>query len=108
MASSTNPGVDQAAQPPPAVSLQPAAPQPAGSRGWKWLRRLVLAILLIGAVALTLPILWNWVDYRRTHSITDDAFVEAHIVNIAPQMVSGRIVRFLAEEDDRVEPGQVL
>src|SRR5262249_43909837 len=33
---------------------------------------------------------------------------EAHIVNIAPQMVSGRIVRFLVEEDDRVEPGQIL
>ena len=44
----------------------------------------------------------------RNHSITDDAFVEAHIVNIAPEMVSGRIVRFLVEEDDRVESGQVL
>ena len=47
-------------------------------------------------------------DDRRTHSITDDAFVEAHIVNIAPQLVSGRIVSFLAEEDDRVVQGRVL
>jgi membrane fusion protein (multidrug efflux system) len=50
----------------------------------------------------------HWLTYRLYHSITDDAFVEAHIVNVAPQMVSGRIVRFHVEENDRVEPGQVL
>jgi len=50
----------------------------------------------------------SWVDYRRTHSITDDAFVEAHIVNVAPQLVSGRIIRFLADENDQVLQGQVL
>jgi membrane fusion protein (multidrug efflux system) len=72
------------------------------------LRRFVSATLLIAAVAPTLPILWNWVDFRRTHSLTDDAFVEAHIVNIAPQMVSGRIVCLLVEEDERVDPGQLL
>jgi membrane fusion protein (multidrug efflux system) len=50
----------------------------------------------------------NWVHYRRTHSLTDDAFVEAHLVNVAPELVSGRIVRFLVEENDRVSQGQVL
>jgi multidrug resistance efflux pump len=30
-------------------------------------------------------------------SITDDAFVEAHIVNVAPEVVSGRIVRLLVD-----------
>jgi membrane fusion protein (multidrug efflux system) len=40
--------------------------------------------------------------------MTDDAFVEAHIVNVAPEMVSGRIVRFLAAENDRVSQGQLL
>ena len=40
--------------------------------------------------------------------MTDDAFVEAHIVNVAPQTVSGRIVRVFVEENDRVEQGQVL
>jgi membrane fusion protein (multidrug efflux system) len=82
--------------------------QSASFPGRKWLRRILLATLLITAVAVAVPTLSNWVEFRRTHSITDDAFVEAHIVNIAPQMVSGRIVRFLVEEDDRVEPGQVL
>ena len=49
-----------------------------------------------------------WVYVRSHKSITEDAFVESHIVNIAPEMVSGRIVRFLVEENDSVEPGQVL
>jgi membrane fusion protein, multidrug efflux system len=50
----------------------------------------------------------HWVIYRLSDSITEDAFVEAHIVNVAPEMVSGRIVRFLVEENDQVERGQVL
>jgi membrane fusion protein (multidrug efflux system) len=57
---------------------------------------------------LALAFVWSWWSYRRTHSITDDAFVEAHIVNVAPQTVSGHIARFLVEENDRVEQGQVL
>jgi membrane fusion protein (multidrug efflux system) len=50
----------------------------------------------------------SWVEYRRNHSITDDAFVEAHIVNIAPEMVSGRLVRYLVDENDRVVQGQIV
>jgi membrane fusion protein (multidrug efflux system) len=52
--------------------------------------------------------IYDWWTYRLHHSITDDAFVEAHIVNIAPQAVSGHLVRYLVEENDRVEPGQIL
>ena len=51
---------------------------------------------------------FHWFTYRASNSITDDAFVEAHIVNVAPEMVSGRIVRFLVEENDHVKQGQVL
>jgi membrane fusion protein (multidrug efflux system) len=57
-------------------------------------------------VATYFGILW-WTS-RLSHSITDDAFVEAHIVNVAPEMVSGRLVRFLVEENDQVKQGQVL
>jgi membrane fusion protein (multidrug efflux system) len=57
---------------------------------------------------LALVLIWPWWSYRRTHSITDDAFVEAHIVNVAPQTVSGHLVRFLVEENDWVRQGQVL
>jgi membrane fusion protein (multidrug efflux system) len=58
--------------------------------------------------ALALAFAWSWWSYRQTHSITEDAFVEAHIVNVAPQTVSGHIVRFLVEENDKLEQGQVL
>jgi membrane fusion protein (multidrug efflux system) len=50
----------------------------------------------------------HWWNYRLSHSITDDAFVEAHIVNVAPQSVAGHLVRFLVDEDERVEAGQLL
>ena len=60
------------------------------------------------AVVATVPLAAEWVKYRRGHSLTDDAFVETHIVNIAPEAVSGRIVRFTKDENDRVEAGQVL
>ena len=105
MESPTNPAVVQTS---PAVAAPPATAQSATVPGWILLRRILLGILLIAAVAVAVPILWNWVEFRRTHSITDDAFVEAHIINIAPEMVSGRIVRILVEENDRVEPGQIL
>ena len=49
-----------------------------------------------------------WWSYRQTHSITEDAFVEAHIINVARQTVSGHIVRFLVEENDRVKKGEPL
>ena len=48
--------------------------------------------------------------FRFTHSITDDAFVEAHIVNVAPQIGLGpdRGRCFNVQENDRVQQGQVL
>jgi membrane fusion protein (multidrug efflux system) len=63
---------------------------------------------LLAIALLSAPVAWSWWSYRSTHSITEDAFVEAHIVNIAPQSVSGHLVRFFVEENDRVERGQVL
>src|SRR5205814_5625085 len=74
----------------------------------KVLRGLILAVILVALAAAAGPFAYEWVQYRRSHSITDDAFVEAHIVNVAPQSVSGHIVRFLVEENDRVEQGQVV
>ncbi len=62
----------------------------------------------MGAVVVLVLVGIPWFSYRLSHSITEDAFVEAHIVNVAPEMVSGRIVRFLVEENDRVEQGQLL
>jgi membrane fusion protein (multidrug efflux system) len=57
---------------------------------------------------LAIFLAYPWWSYRQTHSITEDAFVEAHIINVAPQTVSGHIVRFLVEENDRVKEGDIL
>ena len=93
-------------EPTPPPQAAPAAPAPAPPR-----RRLPRLFWLGGLVALAglaLAFALSWWSYRQTHSITEDAFVEAHIVNIAPQTVSGHLVRFHVEENDRVEQGQVL
>jgi membrane fusion protein (multidrug efflux system) len=87
---------------------QPGASQP--GRVWslwgnRWLRLGVAAALVLLAVA---PFTVPWVVDRLTHSITDDAFVETHVVNIAPQEVSGHLVSYQVQEHDAVASGQVL
>jgi membrane fusion protein (multidrug efflux system) len=73
--------------------------------GNPWLR--LLAILL-PILVMAAPFASDWVRYRFSHSITDDAVVESHIVNVGPQQVSGHIVRILVEEHDVVTAGQLL
>ncbi|MGP0063946.1 MAG: HlyD family secretion protein [Isosphaeraceae bacterium] len=90
-----------------AASATPSA-LPASRRNWLRPGRLLALALLIAIIGVGLPVVIRWVNYRRTHSITDDAFVEAHIVNVGPQVVSGRIIRFLADENDRVAQGQLV
>jgi membrane fusion protein (multidrug efflux system) len=70
-----------------------------------WLRLIAAAALLLLVAA---PLAVPWVIHRWTHSITDDAFVETHVVNVAPQEVSGHLVRYLVQEHDAVEQGQLL
>jgi membrane fusion protein, multidrug efflux system len=73
--------------------------------GDRWLRLAVGTALLLLVVV---PLALYWVVNRYTHSITDDAFVETHVVNIAPQEVSGHLVRYQVQEHDVVAPGQLL
>ncbi|MBY0525229.1 MAG: HlyD family secretion protein [Gemmataceae bacterium] len=74
-----------------------------------WSDRRVFATVLTSAVLLAgVPFAIVWIAYRFTHSITDDAFVESHLVNIAAQQVSGHIVEALVEEHDRIKKGQLL
>ena len=66
-----------------------------------WL--VALIVLIVAAIVFS-----HWWSNRLHDSITEDAFVEAQIVNVAPQAVSGRLVRFFVDENDRVEQGQIL
>src|SRR5262249_22616398 len=73
--------------------------------GNRWLRLgMVTALVLLVVAPFAVP----WLVYRSTHSLTDDAFVETHVVNIAPQEVSGHLVRYLVQEHDVVAAGQLL
>jgi membrane fusion protein (multidrug efflux system) len=89
-------------------SQQPASTAPSQAPRKGLISRLLWLGALLALVALAIPFISSWWSFRLTHSITEDAFVEAHIVNVAPQTVSGHLVRFLVEENDRVEQGQVL
>jgi len=82
-------------------------PAPAAPRRRILSRLLWLAVILI-VIGLAVPFVYGYWSKRLTHSVTEDAFVEAHIVNVAPQSASGHIIRFHVEENDRVEQGQVL
>jgi membrane fusion protein (multidrug efflux system) len=95
------------------ITLVPLTPQPVirppglGRRllGNRWIRLGAAAALLLLVVA---PFAVPWVEFRLTHSITDDAFVQTHVVNVAPQEVSGHLVRYLVQEHDVVVQGQLL
>lgn len=97
----------------PQTPPDPPPAQPRASRsefvwriwGNRWLRLAVVAGLFLLVVA---PFAVSWIVYRFSHSITDDAFVETHVVNIAPQEVSGHLVRYQVQEQDLVAAGQLL
>ena len=65
--------------------------------------KFILIALVVTAV------LWGiyWVVDRFTHSITHDAFVDSHLINISPQ-VPGAIVEMRVLEQAAVKKGQIL
>jgi membrane fusion protein, multidrug efflux system len=103
--------IQSAPAPPSKDSHADAPPSSAPSAGVKKRfrpGRLLALAVVVGLVAVGLMPVMSWVEYRRTHSITDDAFVEAHIVNVAPEVVSGRLIRYQVDENDQVVQGQVV
>jgi membrane fusion protein (multidrug efflux system) len=101
----TAPTVDGPTAAPPS---QPASSAPPAAPPRRWPSRLLWLAGLVVVAGVVGPFAYAFWSQRLNHSITDDAFVEAHIVNIAPQSVSGHIIRFLVEENEQVDPGQVL
>src|ERR1700729_3458394 len=92
-------------EPHPAATVANRAPLNRRLWGNRWLRLGVAAALALVVVA---PLTVLWAVERYSHSITDDAFVETHVVNIAPQEVSGHLVRYQVQEHDVVAAGQLL
>jgi membrane fusion protein (multidrug efflux system) len=70
--------------------------------------RSVIALILLGVLAaVCLLIALPWMAHRFTHSISSDAFVESHLVNLSPQ-VAGNVVEVYVQEQEQVKAGQLL
>jgi membrane fusion protein (multidrug efflux system) len=66
-------------------------------------------LLISGAVLLLLAVIGGlifWLNARNFET-TDDAFVDTHIVRLAPQ-VSGRVVKVLVNDNQQVKPNELL
>ena len=91
-------------------SSSPDAGRPGGqpSRGrFPWAARVGVWAMAALGVVVGVGMLGEFVFYRFTRSMTNDAFVESHIVNLSAQ-VEGLIIGVHVEEHARVRGGQVL
>jgi membrane fusion protein, multidrug efflux system len=66
----------------------------------------IRAVVYVG-VGLSAACIAFLVIYPFTHSITRDAFVESHLVNLAPQ-VTGEVTEMYAMEQEAVKRGQII
>ncbi|MCB1745698.1 MAG: HlyD family secretion protein [Gammaproteobacteria bacterium] len=66
--------------------------------------RMLIVVALCAGIGYGLREYWLW---RELHPATDDAYVQAHIVDIAAR-VSGPVVAVHVDENDYVEAGDVL
>jgi membrane fusion protein, multidrug efflux system len=85
-------------------TLRPPVAQPPKQ---SFLRR-PMVLLVLGIVVLALIIggvLW-WLHARRYES-TDDAFIDAHMTRVAPQ-VAGRVLRVAVDDNQEVKRGDLL
>lgn len=85
------------ATPPPSSSNPPSRPR---RRRWSRLIIPLVAILIIGAA------LYYWF-FMRPYESTDDAFIEADVIPIAPQ-VPGPIVNLAIRDNQGVHQGDLL
>lgn len=83
----------------PAKNGNPVAPQRSNRR-----RNIVAGI---GALAVVAAVGTYYASFVAPYESTDDAFVEAHVTPIAPQ-IAGRVMRVLVEDNQEVKQGDVL
>ena len=84
----------------------PAFPRPSKPER-HFVRRIVIAVIV--AAILGAGLYWGLprVRYELETVSTDDAFVASHITYASPR-VEGLITEVMVDQDDRVEPGQLL
>lgn len=82
------------------------ADTPPGSRQWLTVKRIRLALIVIGLVVAGV-FLWKFLASRAAYVTTSDARVAADMVAVSTD-ISGRITRVAAGEGDQVAEGDVL
>ncbi len=70
-------------------------------------KRLAVFIIAVAGLIFAVIKFGLWLHYRYTHAITEDAFVEADIINISP-LVPGHIDKIYVDESQRVKKGDLL
>lgn len=83
-------------------------PQETKSAGKFPVAKVLGIILLLATAGAMAPMAVRLVEFRAGHSITDDAFIEARMVHVGPDGVSGRITRVETDEGTVAKKGQVL
>ena len=87
---------------PPAKTRQP----PREMTG-PWYRRpfRLLVVIIVAAALIIGGVVW-WLQSRQWET-TDDAFIDTHMVMVAPQ-VAGRVARVLVDDNQKVGAGELL
>jgi membrane fusion protein (multidrug efflux system) len=68
-----------------------------------------LRMIVIGglAVVLVAAVLVPWIHFAFTHESTDDAFIDAHVSNIAAR-VEGQVTRVYVDDNQPIKEGDLL
>jgi membrane fusion protein, multidrug efflux system len=75
------------------------------ARAWHRRPTRLLLVLAVGAALVGGGVMW-WLGARQWVT-TDDAFIDVHMVHIAPE-VAGRVARVLVDDNQQVKAGQLL
>jgi membrane fusion protein, multidrug efflux system len=87
-------------------SSPPGTPYPVAPAPKRPRKRLLLAALGMGAIALTIVGI-RWWQYAGTHQETDDAYVTGHIHPVNSR-ISGTVTQVLVDDNQKVSQGQLL
>jgi membrane fusion protein (multidrug efflux system) len=89
----------------PNAEAAPSAPGRVTVQWWKHPRARRVLTVVAGLALLGIVV---WFFFYRPYVSTDDARVAATLVRLAPEGVSGKVIRLAVAEGDRVKSGQVL
>ncbi len=70
------------------------------------MKNLKIIMLLVAVVAIGAG-LWWWWEHEKVYPSTNDAYLQANILTIAPQ-IGGRVTRVAVAENDHVKAGDLL